>query len=207
MRRSLLAAAVLTAVLPIAACGGDNTTSTSNSTSGSAATTSGGVPAPSDDKVAWVDKACTEIVTMTDAQTASPPDLQGADPATALKEFDEYIGTNIGIVEDTIAGLKDLGPSPFEGGDEAVAALVSGLETLKTTYESTRTTVASANTADPQALQAAMLQALSGLAAGGEEFGTALEGIANNTEVSVAANQAPSCQKLTGGAPAPTTTT
>jgi hypothetical protein len=207
MRRSLLGAAVLTALLPIAAaCSGSDST-TDTSTTGAATTTEASAGTSSDENVQWVDKVCGEIVGLTEAQTTAPPDLQDPDPAKTLQAFDVYISSNIDAVEDTIAGLKDVGPSPIDGGDEALTALVTGLEALKTGYETTKSKFASVDGSDPAAAQAAILEAFAGLSAGGEEFGKAFEEVGENPAIEAAGNEAPNCQKLEDVGSEPTTTT
>ncbi len=205
MRRSFLAAAVLAAAaLPIAACG-DSTSGTGTGTG--VGTTSAPSAAPvGDEQVQWIDKVCGEILALTEAQTTAPPDLENADDAEkALKAVDTYITSNIDVVDDTIAGLKDIGDSPIAGGDDALNALVAGLEALRTGYQSTKDKIADVDAADPAAAQSAMLEAFAGLSAGGEEFGKALESVENNMAIEEAGNQAPNCQKLDDGV-VPTTT-
>lgn len=206
MRRSLLGVAVLAAVLPIAAgCNSDGTGASANTGTSTTSAASGG--SSSSDEVQWVDKVCGEILDLTEAQTTAPPDLQGADPAQTLKAFEEYVGNNIDVVDETITGLKGVGASPIDGGDAAVNALVTGLEALKTGYQATKDKFATIDANDPMAAQTAILEAFAGLSAGGEEFGKAFEAVGENKVIEEAGNQAPNCQKLdeSGGSATPTT--
>jgi len=194
MRRSLLAVAVLTAVLPIAACGDSTTATGTNSTSSTVGAPAAG--GADDEQVQWVDKVCGEILGLVEAQTTAPPDLQNADAEQALTAFDAYVSNNIDVVDEAIAGLKDIGVSPVDGGDAALAALVTGLEALKSGYEETKGKFAAIDPSNPAEAQSAMLQAFAGLSAGGEEFGKALEGVESNRAIEEAGNKAPNCLKL-----------
>lgn len=204
MRRSLLGVAVLTALLPMAVACGETTTTGTGTTSASQAQQGAG---SGDDTVEWVDKVCGEIVKMVDAQTASPPDLQGSDPVSTLQAFDEYIGKNIDSVEQAITGLKAIGTSPIEGGDAALAGLVSGLEGLQKSYQATRDQFKAIDVNDPASAQTAIMQALSSLGEGGEQFGKAVEDVGESPALEAAGDKAPNCQKLdsaAGGTPTPT---
>jgi hypothetical protein len=204
MRRSFLAAAVVAVALPIAACGDSNNTSTTTSTSAAPTSAASGA---SDDEVAWVDKVCGEITDLVDAQGSTPPDLQGSDPQAALQAFDQYLGSNITVVEQTINDLKGIGDSPVDGGDEALSALVGGLESLKAGYQTTKDKFATVNSADPAAAQQALMDAVTGLSQSAQEFGTALESVGNTEAIEEAGNQAPNCQELDAlDTAAPTTT-
>jgi len=215
MRRSLAMPATLAAVLALALAGCDGSTTgsggaTSTTTATGSATvtttTSGASSAPvsGDPAVAWMDKVCGEVVQLTEAQSVNPPNLS-EDTGQALKSFDEYVSRNIGAVDETVNDLKNVGPAPVAGGDQALNELVTGLEALRKGYEVIKSRFASVNPNDPNAAQAAMIEAFNHLSQGGEDIGTAFESMASNPALKDAAAQAPNCQKL--DVTPPTTTT
>ena len=211
MRRSLLApavlAAALTAALTVAACDGSTSSSSGSTTPSSGpATTTTGSAVSGDAGVAWVDKVCGEVVQLTQAQTTAPPNLANSDAKQALKAFDEYVAKNIDAVDDTIDGIRSAGHSPIAGGDEAVSALVSGLEAVKKGYQTIRDKFSTVNLNDPQAAQAAVIDAFNSLSQGGQELSRALQSIEDNRQLKDAASSAPNCQKL-NATMSPTTTT
>jgi hypothetical protein len=207
MRRSLIVVAALAATIPLAACGSqvsNNPGATSTTASGDAATTSAAAGPAAGDEVAWVDKVCGEIVQLTESQSG-PPNLGNPDPVQSLKAFDQYITANIGLVDQTIADLKTVGPSPIEGGDEALNKLVAGLETLRNGYRTTKDKFATVNTNDPQAAQAAIVEAFTGLSQGAQAMAESLRTIEENNAIAAAADKAPNCTKLNQTAGTPTT--
>ncbi|HEY3262067.1 MAG TPA: hypothetical protein VGJ95_17705 [Pseudonocardiaceae bacterium] len=217
MRRRLPVVAMLAATLSIAApsvaaCGGSGTSSgsaTGGTTTSSAptVTTTSGSATSGDASVAWVDKVCGEMLKVTETQITPPPNLSSSDPAQALKAFDQYVNANINVVDQTITNLRNVGPSPIAGADQALTQLVNGLESVKKGYQATRDAFAKVNPNDPQAAQAAMMQALSGLSQGGEELSRALNSIDSNPAIKEAGKKAPNCQKLDTGSSSTTTTT
>ena len=207
MRRSLPVAAVLAAALTVAACGGSSSSTggSASTTGGPAVTTTSGSTVSGDPSVAWVDKVCGEIVKLTQTQTTAPPNLSNSDANQALEAFDQYIGANIDVVDKTISNLRNVGPSPIAGADEALTALLNGLEALKKGYQTTREMFSKVDPNNPQAAQAAMLEAFSGLSQGGEELGKAVDTIDSNKAIENAGKQAPNCQKLDAGTSTTTT--
>lgn len=197
MRRSLPMAVTLAAALSVAACGGSSDSSGGSATatiSGSAATTSGSA-APSD-AVAWLDKVCGEIVALSEAETAPPPDLSNPDPAQALKAFDNFVARHIDLVEEKIRNLRNAGDSPIQGGGEALTALLNGLEALKNGYQTARDKFATIDPRDTQAAQAVIVEVFTGLSQGSAELEKAFEEIGSNQEIKDASSKAPNCQKL-----------
>jgi hypothetical protein len=203
MRRSLLVVAgtaALCAALSAGACSGSTDSSGgSTSTAGSAVS--------DDPSVAWVDAVCGELIRVTETRMTPPTNLTGLsdiDSAQALKVLDSYVTQSIGIVDEAIADLRRVGSSPIAGADEALNSVITGVEALKKTYQSTKDGLAAVNATDPQAAQAAMLKAFAGLNRGAEELDTALMSIEANPAVEEAARKAPNCKKLDVGLP-PTT--
>lgn len=208
MRRSLQQAAVLaTSVLAVAlaaACTGTTTgSSPGSSTSGAPVTTASGGGSASPEDVAWVDDICGELVEMGEQQRGAPPNLDDLrDPSTAITAVTEYIDANIDNVEQTVADLKAVGPSPIEGGDETVAAVERGLTDLQATYEATREQIVAADPGDQQAVRFAILTALGGLNEGGTELRQAFDSVQSNKELASAVEQSQTCQQLGAAAEA-----
>jgi hypothetical protein len=162
-----------------------------------------------DPSVAWVGTVCGEILRVTETRMTPPTNLSGMsdiDSAQALKVLNSYITQNIGIVDEAIADLRRVGSSPIAGADETLNSVITGVEALKTTYQNTKDDLAAANSTDPQAAQAAMLEAFAGLGRGAEELDRALVSIEANPAIEEAAKKAPNCKKLNLGMPNPKTT-
>jgi len=201
--------ALAAAALSVAACTDANTsssgTTTTSTTGGPTVTTTGSTSG--DASVAWVDKVCGEIADLSKAQPPPPADLASADQQQALRTFNAYITENIDVVNQTINDLVRIGEPPFADAGEFRTALVTGLEALRKAYETTKDEFASMNTNDPQAVQTAVTEAFTSLAAGAEEFNKAMESINADDEIARAAKQAPNCQEFNDGASTTTSRT
>lgn len=210
MRLSLPAAVVLAAVLTgAAACGGSSNTTGGT---GAAATSSGATTASSSGSpaVAWADKVCGELLALVEGESAAPPALTDPDVAKSLKAFDEFITRNIDLVDQRLNNLRNAGPSPVEGGDQALAALVNGLEALKKGYQAAKERFAKIDTSDQQATQTAVVEAITSLGQASADLEQAVKSIDDNNKLREASGQAPNCQKLnqsSSGPPASTAAT
>lgn len=205
MRRSLLAVALLAAALPVAACGGTTgagsaTTTTTTTTTTVTTTAAGG------DAVAWVDKVCGAIVKLVDTQT-TPPAIVVNDPAQRARAVDTYLADSIGAVDRAISDLRNVGPSPVAGGDDGVNALIKGLESLKSGFQTTRTKLSSTDLTNPQSAAAAVSEAVASIEHGAQEMNTATQSLEKNQALQDAAKKAPNCQKLENTAGASATPT
>lgn len=211
MTRSLLLAAVLATALPIAACGSTvqpdqgTASGSATATSGSGAPAPGGAPA--DPKVAWVDKMCGEVLVLADTSSNPPPGLQDPDPSKTIKPFSDYVGSSAVLIDKAIANLKGVGPSPVEGGDQAVNTLVTTLDALKKSYQDAKAKLDAVKPGDSAAAQAAMIDSFTKLSAGGSELAKTLQDINANKAIADPSSQAPNCQKLNQGASTPPPTT
>jgi hypothetical protein len=203
MRRSLLAVALLAAALPAAACGGSTgagSAATTTTTTITTTTSAGG------DAVAWVDKVCGAIVKLVDTQT-TPPAIVVNDPAQRAKAVDTYLADSITAVDRSISDLRNVGPSPVAGGDDGVNALIKGLESLKSGFQTTRTKLSSADLNNPQQAGAAVSEAVIAIQQGAQEMNTATQSLEKNQALQDAAKKAPNCQKLENTAGASATRT
>jgi hypothetical protein len=202
MRLSLPMAVALAAVLTGAACGGSSNTTggTAAAPTSSGATTSSVASSPA---VAWVDKVCGEVLALVEGESAAPPALTDPDPAKSLKSFDEFITRNIDLVDQRLTNLRKAGSSPVAGGDEALTALINGLEALKKGYQAAKDRFATIDTRDPQAAQTAIVEAITSLGQGSADLEKAVKSVQDNKELQDASKQAPNCQKLDQSSSAP----
>jgi hypothetical protein len=189
MRRSILVLAVLAVASAVGACGGSPGSGTAATTAATTTTT-----ATSDPAVAWVDKVCVEISELTEVQTTPPSGVQG-DSAQKLKALDEYLAANIGALDQTVKDLRNVGPSPVAGGDQALNGLVNGLESLKKSYQETRAKFATVDLNNQQAAEAAVVEAFGSLGQGIEDMSAAFRAIEANPALQEAGRKAPNCQK------------
>lgn len=194
MRLSLPMAVVLAAVLTGAACGGsDNTTGGTAAAPSSGASTTNAASSPD---VAWVDKVCGELLALVEGESAMPPALTDPDVSKSLKAFDEFITRNIDLVDQRLTNLRKAGSSPVAGGDQALTALINGLEALKKGYQAAKDRFAKIDTSDQLATQNAVVEAITSLGQASADLEQAVKSVDDNKELKAAADQAPNCQKL-----------
>lgn len=191
--------AVAAALLLAAGCT-TTVTGTPAPTGGSSSSGGGSSAAPptttrTADAVGWVDDVCGALLDFTTAATVQP-NIDTADPASALQGLSDYLGNAIAAVDKALTGLDAVGPSPVAGGDEVVRRLTSTLSTFKTSFENAKTEVDNADPNDPASLVAlpdalAPLEQLANLP-------NPLADVQSSPELDRAAAQAPNCQKISG---------
>lgn len=160
-----------------------------------------GDAAPSEDAVAWTDQVCGALTGFTQAATAGPQ-VRSADPVTAVREVDRYLGSTAEELQRSLTALDAVEPSPVEGGDEYVARLREALRGIRAGFESARTQLAAVDVRDPQALATAVPAAVAPLQEL-RDLPDPTEGLRENEELRAASEQAGNCRDLrSAGAPA-----
>lgn len=146
------------------------------------------------DTVAWTDGVCSALNGFTMAATQAPQ-IDRTDPAAAVRSVDGYLASTSEALQQSVAALEQVGPSPVDGGDEYVARLRSALLRIRTSYEAARTQLVGVDASSPEVLATALPAAMAPL----QELGTIpspTEGLQANDELRTASEQAPSCREL-----------
>ena len=133
--RRLLFAAVAAAAIILSGC---STTVTGSPAPTGAVT--GGTVAATTDPVAWMDNVCGSLLPV--QQTlATAPQPTSDDPAATAKSISAFLGRSENAIDQSLAGLDAVGPSPIADGDAAVAELKSALTTIRRSFDRTKTAI------------------------------------------------------------------
>jgi hypothetical protein len=152
-------------------------------------------PGPAEtDPVAWMGKVCTALLPAIEAMSERPA-LNSSNPATAVAGISSFLAKSSTAVDGAITGMAAAGPSPIEGGDEAVAALTETLTSFRDTAREAKTKIDAIDTSDPRALATGLPAAVEPLEKLADLPNPAAE-LESNPELDRAAAQAPSCQKV-----------
>lgn len=151
---------------------------------------------PQDDAVAWTGRLCDTTRSFLDAARSAP--TATADPLTQARELRRYLDTTLTALDATAAGLGRLGPSPVDGGDDAVTGAGDRLRQYREAFGSARAAVDALGTTDVDAVRDSLPAALAPLdqlrlPTGDELWGT--------PELRAAADRAPACGRLGQDAP------
>jgi hypothetical protein len=161
----------------------------------------GGDAGADSNAVAWTDDVCGALSGFTVA-AARQPRVDRADPAAAVRGVIGYLASTSDGLQQSIAALDAVGPSPVDGGDEYVGRLRATLVRIRTSFEAARTQLASVDTVSPEGLATALPAATAPL----QELRTMpspTEGLRTNDELRTASEQAPNCEELRSvGSPA-----
>ncbi|SDO91557.1 hypothetical protein [Lentzea jiangxiensis] len=181
MRRSLVATAAV-AALALAGCtNGGNSGTTTTPTSG----------AVSPETVAYMDKVCGAASEFAKVEKTAPK-LDGGDSAKLKAEMAAYMGQLADAFTKSAEGLKNVGPSPVAGGDEAVTKMSETFTSLGAVFTDAKTKVE----------QADANNATGGLQAAGEaiaklsELADPLRDLQGVPELQKATQTAPKCQEM-----------
>src|SRR4051794_4228901 len=185
----LLFAAVTAAAIILSGC---STTVTGSPAPTGAVT--GGTVAATTDPVAWMDNVCGSLLPV--QQTlATTPQPTSDDPATTAKSISAFLGRSENAIDQSLAGLDAVGPSPIADGDAAVAELKSALTTIRTSFDRTKTAI---DKIDPTNADdgATTLPTVFATLAEVAKIQDSTPHLQNNPALKAAAAQAPNCQTL-----------
>jgi hypothetical protein len=164
-------------------------------TSSSAAT--GGNAAPGADGVAWMDKICGAMLPAVQIRADAPTLGDSGDPASRLSGLSQYLDKASTAADGAINGMAAAGPSPIEGGDQAVTALTTTLTSFRDSARNAKTKIDAIDTSDPQALATDLPAAIAPLAELARLPNPAAQ-LDSNPALDAAAKAAPQCQQLEG---------
>ncbi len=182
MRRSLVATAAV-AALALAGCtnGGSSGTSSPAPTSGAA----------TPEAVAYMDKVCAAASEFAKIEKTAPK-LDAGDSTKIKAEMAAYMGQLADAFTKSAEGLKNVGPSPVDGGDEAVTKMAETFTSLGAVFADAKTKVE----------QADANNATGGIQAAGEaitkltELADPLRDLKGVPELQKATQTAPKCQEM-----------
>jgi hypothetical protein len=181
MRLSLVATAVVAAACALAGC-------TNGGNSGTSSTPTSGAASP--EAVAYMDKVCGAASEFAKIEKTAPK--LDADSAKLKAEMAAYMGQLADAFTKSAEGLKNVGPSPVAGGEEAVNKMAETFTSLGVVFTDAKTKVE----------QADANNATGGIQAAGEaiaklsELADPLRDLKNNPELQKATQTAPKCQEM-----------
>jgi len=159
---------------------------------------SSGTAAPSapveTDGVAWMDKICGAMLPAVQTMSTQPP-LNSGNPATMVDGLSTYLEKASTAVDGAITGMAAAGPSPIQGGDEAVAALTTTLSTFRDKAKEAQGKIDAIDTSNSRALATELPKAIEPLTELASLPNPAAE-LESNPELDAAAEKAPKCQQV-----------
>jgi hypothetical protein len=153
-----------------------------------------------DDAVAWTGRLCGTTLSFVEAARATP--TASADPVAQARELSSYLDTTLTALDAAASSLEQLGPSPVDGGDEAVTGLGDRLRQYREAFRSARAAVDALGTGDVDAIRDGLPAALAPLDQLRIPTGDDLR---RTPELGSAADRSPACDQLgqaTSGGPA-----
>ncbi|GLY47881.1 hypothetical protein [Lentzea sp. NBRC 102530] len=181
MRRSLVATAAV-AALALAGC-------TNGGNSGTSPTPSSGVNNAA--AVAYMDKVCSAASEFAKIEKTAPK-VDPADTSKLKAEMAAYMGQLADAFAKSAEGLKNVGPSPVAGGEEAVNKMAETFTSLGTVFTEAKTKIEQADGND----------ATGGIQAAGEaiaklsELADPLRDLQGVPELQKATQTAGKCQEM-----------
>lgn len=146
------------------------------------------------DPVAWMGKICTALLPAVKAQGTTPK-LDPANPRDSIAAFSSYLGQATTAADGALNGIAAAGPSPIQGGDQAVSALSSTLTAFRDAASEAKTKIDAIDPSNTRRLATELPQAVQPLTALARQPNAAAE-LGNNPALEQAAAQAPQCQQV-----------
>lgn len=188
MRLRLVVTAV--AALALAGC------TSGNSGNGSPTSSS----ASNDAAVQYMDKVCGAASEFAKIKKDAPK-LDAGDPAKLKADMAAYMGQLASAFTKSAEEMRKVGPSPIQGGEEAVNKMADTFTALSTTFTEAKTKVEQADANDPSGGIQAAGEAITKLSA----LADPLKELEAMPELEKAALTAPKCQEMRSLGVAPTT--
>ncbi|MEU7475153.1 hypothetical protein AB0A63_04160 [Lentzea sp. NPDC042327] len=188
MRRSLVATTAVAAIA-LAGCTNGGNSGTSTPTSGQ----------PDAAAVTYMDKVCGAASAFAKVDKTAPK-LDAGDPAKLKAEMAAYMGQHADAFTKSAADLKQVGPSPVAGGDEAVTKMSETFTALGTLFADAKVKIEQADANDATGGLQAAGEAISKLS----ELADPLRDLKAVPELQKAAQSAQKCQEMQRLGAAPT---
>jgi hypothetical protein len=151
---------------------------------------------PQDDTVVWTGRLCDTTRPFLEAARTTP--AAKAEPVAQARELRRHLDTTLTALDATASGLGRLGPSPVDGGDDAVIGLGDRLRQYREAFRSARAAVDALGTTSADAVRDGLPAALAPLDQLRIPTGDDLR---RTPELSAAADRAPACERLRQAAP------
>jgi hypothetical protein len=146
------------------------------------------------DPVVWMDNVCGSLLPVQQS-LATPPQPSGDDPAALAKSISAFLGRSASAIDESLAGLDAVGPSPIADGDAAVAQLKSALTIIRTSFDRTKTAIDQIDPTNADDVATTLPTVFATLAEVAKIQGSTPD-LQNNPALKAAAAQAPNCQTL-----------
>ena len=180
MRLRLVATAAVAACALAGCTSGGNTGTSSTPTSGAA----------SPEAVTYMDKVCGAASEFAKIDKTAP--RIDTDPVKLKAEMAAYMGQLADAFTKSAEGLKNVGPSPVAGGEEAVNKMAETFTSLGTLFSDAKTKVEQADANNATGGIEAAGPAIAKLS----ELADPLRDLTANPELQKATQTAPKCQEM-----------
>jgi hypothetical protein len=111
--------------------------------------------------VEWADKLCGVILEYDSVPVKL--EVNATSPDAAVESLKQSLGTMSGRTNDSLTKLREVGPAPVAGGDEAAQSLISLLDTRKQIVDRSLESLGKINLSDRTAATGALQQVASDL--------------------------------------------
>lgn len=190
--RTALATAAVAAVLLGAGC----TTPVPGLPAPAGAAPAAGTAVPTEtDPVAWMNKVCTALLPALQVR-ATQPKIDPNNPADTISALKTYTAQAGPVIDTALNGMAAAGPSPIEGGDQAVSALSTTITAYRDALTQTKTKVDAIDPTNRRALVAAFPEAVAPLSDLSKLPNPAAD-LTESPALTQAVAQAPQCQQAT----------
>jgi hypothetical protein len=170
------------AVFLVAGCGGSG---------------GGGQLPTADDPVAWAGRLCASLQPL-GALKGPWPKLDPNNPAAGRDALITYFDSAEQAAGQSLEGLKQAGPSPIAGGDDAATRVHGALLRLQAAYHDAKVKLDAIDPNDPVGLGTQLPDIFKALAAASNDKD--LDTVGNNQALNDAVKQAPSCRLVPAAA-------
>lgn len=154
--------------------------------------------APSAETVAWVDEVCAGLLPFTEFAEQDPPiDENETDPEVLVQGLSGYLGDASAQAGSAITNIQAAGPGPARYSDELVAGMVEALTTFQNVFDDIKTDVDAIDATDPNDIITNLPTAIEPLD-DLDDLPDPAKVLRADPELSAAADQAPTCQRIGG---------
>jgi len=148
----------------------------------------------SGDAVPWMDKVCDALATAGE-EVSKKPNLDQSSPRALVEGLSGFLAAGATTLDHAAENLKAAGPSPIQGGDDAVNKITTAFGSASKAFQEAKSKIEQADTSNAESVAATLPEAAASLKNVPEDL-KPLETLKSNPDLEAAYAKADNCRRI-----------